>query len=129
MKHFNQDARMTEAFAKHGAFFAFGNKQFNEKKQEGVEYISIGAGLIAPKSNADSLITALSNITKEKVKWELANNTKKEIIWYELANHECQIVGSWEEAYSAVKCHGITEDEVKAEWSAYMDHCIEHDYF
>ena len=33
---------------KYGAFFAFGNAQFDEQRKEGVKYASLGAGLICP---------------------------------------------------------------------------------
>ncbi len=42
-----------------GAFWAFGEKQFNEQKVTGIIYAQLGAGLMCPKENVDSLIKAL----------------------------------------------------------------------
>ena len=55
-----------------GAFCAFGTKQFDEQKKEGVKYISMGAGLICPKENADKLNKELNHICKEIKKEEKA---------------------------------------------------------
>jgi hypothetical protein len=129
MKRFDTDTRHTEILNENGAFFAFSQTQFNDAKTEGVEYEHLFSGLICPKNNSKKLMDELNAIFAHAREWELANNTKKEIIWHELANHECQIVGSWDDAYQAVKHYGITEDEVKAEWGAYWDNCVENDYF
>ena len=129
MNRFNTDARHTEILNENGAFFAFSQSQLNEAKVEGVEYEHLFAGLICPKDNSKKLMDQLDSLFDQATAWELENNTKKEIIWHELANHECQIVGSYQEGYEAVKHYGITKEEVKAEWGAYYDHCVEHDYF
>lgn len=44
---------------KHGAFWAFGNAQFEAKKKEGVKYASLGAGLICPVDTHEELIKDL----------------------------------------------------------------------
>jgi hypothetical protein len=129
MKRFNHDAAMDKIMSEHGAFFAFSKKQYDEAAKAGVNYISLGSGLIAPDDKAESLIESFSAITAEKIAYELANNTRKDIIWYELGNHECQIVGSYREVIEVLAPYGITEDEIKSEWPAYWDHCVEHDYF
>ena len=36
---------------KYGAFFAFGNAQFDEQRKEGIKYVSLGMGLIAQADN------------------------------------------------------------------------------
>jgi hypothetical protein len=129
MKRFNHDAAMDKIMASHGAFFAFSNKQFDEASKPDIKYVGLGGGLIAPEDQAKSLIANFEKITAEKIAWELENNTRKDIIWYELANHECQISGSYREAFNVLEPYGITEDEIKSEWPAYWDHCVEHDYF
>ena len=44
---------LTPILEANGAFFAFSQSQFDEQKKEGVIYVSMGAGLICPKENAD----------------------------------------------------------------------------
>ena len=129
MKRFNQDARQTELFNEAGAFFAFSNRQLDEQKKEGITYINLGSGLICNELTAAKLMQDLENVFNDKIAWELANNTKKEIIWYELSNHECQITGDYSYVVDLLKPYGITKEEIKAEWSYYFDYCIEHDYF
>jgi hypothetical protein len=56
---------IAEAMTKAGAFFAFGNKQFDEQKKEGIKYISMGMGLICPKENADQLAKDMDEAIKK----------------------------------------------------------------
>ena len=51
----------TMSFDRAGAFFAFSNKQFDEKKVDGVKYINCGAGLICPKDKVEQLMKELKN--------------------------------------------------------------------
>lgn len=44
-----------EIMQKHGAFWAFGDKQFEEKRVEGVKYCQLYAGLICPVDNYTAL--------------------------------------------------------------------------
>lgn len=129
MKRFDHNQRVDDVMTQHGAFFAFSNAQFDEQKQADVEYISLGGGLVVPEEHAKSLIANLALASKEKIDWELENNTKKEIIWYELANHECQISGTYRNVVNLLTPYNITQDEIAAEWPAYYDHCIENNYF
>ena len=129
MNIFNTDSAQSKALNKNGAFFAFSNKQFDEAKKENTKYISLGGGLIAPESNAESLIKELDSICTQKIEFELNNNSIKDIIWYELANHECQISCDYESVISLLKPYGITEDMIKAEFSDYYQHCVDNDYF
>lgn len=57
--------KISQVLSQNGAFFAFSDKQFNEQKQEGIKYVSMGAGLICPKENADKLNKELDIAIKE----------------------------------------------------------------
>ena len=61
-----KDERISEAIKKSGAFWAFGEKQFEEQKKEGVKYASLGAGLICPVDNAQELLKEIERISKEE---------------------------------------------------------------
>ena len=115
MKRFDTDARITEILNAAGAFFAFNRQQFEDQKQEGSTYESIRFGLICPEGYGQSLLANLDSATSEKIQWELANNTKKDIIWYQLANHECQITCDYSEVVELLAAYGITKDEIKVE--------------
>jgi len=129
MKHFNIEKQQTAIFEKFGAFFAFGQKQFDERKKEGVTYVNAGAGLLAPKGTAEELCADLAALSKNKIQWELDNNSVKDIIFYSLGNYECQISSDYSDAVDAVKYYGITEAEVAAVWPEYWNHCVDNDYF
>ena len=129
MQKFNTDEKIASILKANGAFFAFSMKQFEEQSQEGINYKNLGSGLVCPEENIEQTLEEFTAVIKEKIDWELANNTKKDIIWYELANHECQISYDLSQVIAILNDYGITEDEIRAEWPGYIDHCIENDYF
>lgn len=63
LSHYLEEAQ-TKAFEKAGAFFAFSNSQFDEKKKDGVKYVDMGAGLICPKENMVTLARELNQATE-----------------------------------------------------------------
>lgn len=119
----------TELFNQYGAFFAFSNKQFDEKKKQGVKYAALGAGLIAPAEHAEQIRSGLDAIYNEAIKQDIEDNGIKAIIHRELGNHECQITYDYSEVVDKLAPYGITEDQVKAEWAEFMQICIDNDYF
>ena len=128
-KRFDSDNRLAEILKAQNAFFAFSKSQFEDNKQDGIEYVSLMHGMIAPKSNVDNLLSSLELMSQDRITWTLENNTKESIIWYELANHECQITGSYAEIIELLSDYSITEEEIKTEWPKYWDHCVDNDYF
>jgi 4-hydroxy-3-methylbut-2-enyl diphosphate reductase IspH len=55
MKFKNVDEMLKET----GSFFAFSNKQFDEQKKDGVEYVGVTAGLVTPKDRVKEVIEFL----------------------------------------------------------------------
>lgn len=102
----------TEAFKKHGAFFAFSGSQFNENKIEGVKYADCGHGLICPKDNADALIKELDEINKNGIKQDIEENGIEKIIKRELGNYECYYTGEIDDAVEALEDYGITREQI-----------------
>lgn len=114
MKYLSQytEQAISEALESNGAFYAFGTDQFNEAKKEGVEYVSLGAGLICPKTNFEQLFDQMNDALEKGIAQDLQENGKGGVILRELENHECYYTGDWEDCYEAVKCYGITRAEV-----------------
>jgi len=108
------DEAQSKTLDDNGAFFAFGKKQFDEAKKEGVKYTSLGYGLICPTDNADKLIGDLERIAEEGIKQDIKENGIKAIIERELANHEVQITRDISDTVSALDGYGITEEQIKA---------------
>lgn len=131
MKHLNdyQQNKQTEIFNHFGAFFAFSDKQFKEKMQDGIKYTSMGCGMIAPIYNAANLNHALKTIHQEAIQEDIAENGIKKIIHRELANYECQITMDYNDAFDSLKDYGITEDQIQNEWSEFYQKCIDNDWF
>ena len=122
-------AKQTQLWNDNGAFFAFGQQQLDEKKQEGVVYVSMGSGLIVPKENASKILKGLESINTEGIKQDITENGIKAIIHRELANYEAQITGSISDTVEALEDYGITRLQVREEYNAYFQHCIDNDYF
>ena len=96
----------TAAFAKHGAFFAFSDKQLSESRKEGVEYVSMGMGLICPKINAKELDEDLRKILIEGIAQDVKENGIDNIIERELSNHEAWYTGNLDDTLEALSCYG-----------------------
>ena len=105
--------QMTEIYESNGAFFAFSTEQFNESKKEGVEYVNCPWGLIAPKENAKKLMEGIDKIFENGKAQLLAENSKEDIIRYELWNHEAFYTYDLESTFDSVKCYGFTMQDVK----------------
>lgn len=129
MKTYDIEKEQTDLFERHGAFFAFTNKTVAEKSKKGVEYYSLGMGLICPKENCQMLYKEMNELEDKKIAWELNHNTKKEIIWYNLANHECQITWDTTNVVENLEDYGITKEEVNSEFRPYCDYCSENNYY
>ncbi len=106
------DRAISMLLDKNGAFFAFGNDQFNEKKKEGVIYVSLGAGLICPKENTKIVIIGINKICSNSIKKDIKTNGITNIIKRELINYECYYVGDISACVDALKDYGITREEI-----------------
>ena len=123
------NVKQTKLWNDNGAFFAFGEKQLDKQTQEGVSYVSLGMGLIAPKENASKILKGLESIIAEGIKQDISDNGIKAIIHRELANYEAQITNDISTTVEALEDYGITRAQVSAEYPAYFQNCIDNDYF
>ena len=131
MKYLNdytQDAT-SKTLKNNGAFFCFNDKQFNEQKTEGVKYVHLYGGLIAPKSNVKALLVELDKVQSIGIAQDVKDNGIKAVIWRELANFESQISISCEDTINALQDYPITENEIRKQFKLYMDHCVKNDLF
>lgn len=112
LSHYVEQAQ-TECFDKHGAFFAFSNKQFAEKQKQGVEYVSLGMGLICPKPNAKLLIEELNAINAKGILQDVEENGMEAIIKRELYNHECFYTGDISDCVDTLKDYPTNEGEIR----------------
>ena len=129
MRYFNIEQDQTKILDDNGAFFAFSNEQWEQANNQSLTYKSLGGGLYCPENNVDLLAKQLKESHNCKIKWELENNSLKDIIWYELANYESQIEGDITEAGAALSYYGISIDAVKKEYVSYYKNCVDNDYF
>ena len=110
-------------FAKHGAFFAFGNKQFDEAKKPGVKYVSLGSGLLMRKDNHLEVLKLFSEHNRNEIKREKAARSKNSIILSELSNYECFYIGDITDAVDALASYGYTTEEIQEVYNANKDNC------
>ena len=99
------DIKTTELFNRNGAFFAFGNKQFDEQKKEGITYVSLMGGLLCPKENAKTLMTDFEQIFDEAVRQQVKDFGAEKIISHEYFNHETQLTGDDQQVINVLSTH------------------------
>ena len=119
----------TKLFNELGVIFAYSQQQFNEARVGGVEYSTLGMGLIVPTDNVEMFHTGHKKVVEEAVKLCLAENTIKDLIYNSLANYECQITMCIDDAVEALEVLGITREQVRAGWAEYYQYCVDNDYF
>ena len=126
---------LTPILEANGAFFAFSQSQFYEQKKEGVIYVSMGAGLICPKENADKLHEEVKRNSKKAIKAEIKKKGAKAIIRHAYFNHECQILMSTENAENALKRYieiapnEFTKELISETFKECFNEAIEKDLF
>lgn len=103
---------ISDLLATHGAFFAFSNDQFNEKKQPDVKYVNCGSGLICPKANVTELLAGIQDVGKKGKEQDISENGIEAIIERELRNHEAFYTGDIEDTVDALVGYGITAEQV-----------------
>jgi hypothetical protein len=119
----------TAILKKYGAFYAFSNQQFKDKMIDGVKYESRGMGLIVPLGKSKDLDIEIDALYKKGIQQDIVENGISKIIHRELANHECQITGDYQNVIELMSDYGITADQVHAEYSIFYDHCVANEYF
>jgi hypothetical protein len=90
LSEYMEDAQ-TRAFNKYGAFWAFGTKQFEERRQPEVNYCNMGAGLICPVETAQNLADELRLIHRAAIVQDVEENGARGIISREYFNYETQV--------------------------------------
>lgn len=106
----------TKLFTEAGVFFAFSNQQFAEARAPGVEYVSMGCGMICPVDKVQYVRSEMDRIYKEAIQQDINQNSKQSIIERELYNFECFYTGDIQDVLSALVDYEITEQEV---WDEY----------
>jgi hypothetical protein len=136
MKYLSEymEQAQSQAFENAGAFFAFSNKQFHEKKKEGITYVNMGANLICPKDKARDLRASLDTIYEAAIKQDVAENGIK-VISREYFNYECQITCDTSEVFDAMESYKrlfpemFTDEVIKSECKKAFALAVENDWF
>lgn len=102
----------TRIFNENGAFFAFGNAQFEERRKEGVTYTQLGSGLIVPVENAEKVSDALEVCLKNGIESDIAENGIDGVIRRELNNHECFYDGDLSRCVEALEGYNISLEQI-----------------
>ena len=119
----NIEKEQTKLLDKHGVIFAFSNEQFDEQKQKGVKYVSLGAGMLCPKEAVKSFVTEHKQLIKEGREREQQEKTKEQIIEEALANYECYYLYNIEDAAEVLQDYGYTSEQI---WDVF--HKTKHKY-
>jgi hypothetical protein len=107
------DTQITALIASSGAFYAFGQAQYEAQKTEGVEYVQIGCGLIIPKDQAQTFSDQRNEIFKAHYEAIKQRASKEDIIFNELMNYECFYnCDSYDDAVNSCAFYGYTKADV-----------------
>jgi uncharacterized Fe-S cluster-containing radical SAM superfamily protein len=131
---YGQEA-ISNLFEELGAFFAFGQKQFDEKKKEGVKYVALDGGMICPKENINLLIEGLNEASKKAIEQDFRENGAKNIIEREYFNYETQIsmdrtnVLESLEGYKLYFPNDFTDELINKTFAECFKKAVENDWF
>ncbi len=122
MKHLQDymTEKQTALFNETGAFFACSQKQFDEAKQDGVQYVDCKHNMLCPKEHVQKLISGLDNIYKHAIEQDKTDNGKEAIIKRELYNYECFYIGDIEDAVNCLEDYGYSPEDI---YNVYKKEC------
>lgn len=106
------EEKQTKLFNDTNTFFAFSNEQFGKAKKEGVEYVSMGAGMITDKRHIKTLVEGLDHIHKEGIDQDIKENGLDNIIDRELNNHECYYAGDIQPCIDKLSGYNVDEKTI-----------------
>lgn len=117
LSHYIEQAQ-TKVFDDCGAFFAFGQNQFDEQKKAGVTYVQLGGGMLCPKDKAGELVERLTAVHKAGIEQDIAENGIDGIIKRELANHEAYYTGDISSTMDALESYNIATADIARVYNA-----------
>lgn len=121
-----RDELLTEVFNKHDVFFAFSNKQVEEQKKEGVEYIyNSSLNMFYNIKSKDTIYKDMEEAIDKAIAIDKEQNTKEAIILRELLNYECFYTGSPRDAIEALKDYSYTKEDVLEVFRANFNRIVE----
>ena len=129
------DEAQTSLFNKIGAFFAFSNKQFEEGRTKGVNYVALGGGLLCPTGKAKELIDGLDDIYDKAIRQDVEENGAERIIEREYFNYECQISYRQDEVIEALEGYveifpgEFTKEKINQVFKNCWKKALEKDWF
>jgi hypothetical protein len=97
----------SQAIDKAGAFFAFNEDQFQEKRKVGVDYTNLGNGLICPQSSSSQLFEDLKVARQAVIDQDLKSLGVEGVVKRELHNHEAFYTGHIGDTVDALHGYGI----------------------
>lgn len=129
--------KQSDLWERTGSFFAFSTEQFNEKKKEGVKYVSMGTGtgLLVPKEHVKEVVESLTTIHENGIDEDVKENGAEAIIQREYLDYECQITCDSTDAREALAGHIerypelFTPEALTKGFRAAFEYCKEHDLF
>lgn len=128
MKTININDSISALLTKYSAFYAFNTEQFSAKADNKFKYKALGAGLYCPIINANLLVTAMKALTASRIKFELENNTPKQIMTYLFDNYECYYTGDYSDVYEELKDYGFSDELIEEIWEKYCIAKYEGDF-
>lgn len=129
------DQEIDQILKDNGAFFAFGQQQFEEKRNPEIKYVQIGSGLIAPKDKADTILNEIAAAYEKAARKMVEKYGAEKIIEYQYFNHECQITYDISEARAALDIfvrlfpEQFNDDFIEQVFQKCFQKAVENDFF
>lgn len=115
--HDEYTTKYNDELKKTGIFFAFSNEQFEKNRTHkdisNSKYLSVGRGGYIHQNDKKKLDIFFNHTAKQLKKDFVSKIEMKDLIEYELANHECYYTGECEDAIKIVQEY--YEDKSKEE--------------
>ena len=120
----------TKLIKENGGFFAFSDRQFNENKKEGVKYVRMYGGLIAPKENVKAIHKGLQEGHEEGIVQDMKDHTIRQIIFRDCANYELQLsYDGLTEIIDTLKEYPIKKEDIIKYYNQFIKYCNKNDLY
>ena len=118
-----REKSLSACFERFGVFFAFSNKQLEEQKKEGVEYVWFGMGMVVPKHLARDFNAAMLKDSDDFTALVLRECDPIEVIVYELNNHEYGYTRDMTDTKSVLSAYGFSDKQYAIARKKYLSEC------
>ncbi len=115
------DKLLSKVFRDNDVFFAYSDKQYNEGKKEGVEYVyNKSMNMFYNIEKKDTIYQELDKAIEEAQRIDKELHTKEQIILRELINYECFYICDFTDVVEPLEAYGYTVKDIQPIFIKYL---------